>query len=110
MIAFRIDRKAAQRVGETAGSETRTPETERALAIRDHVLPLLRSGTAVVMGSTRFVTREAKPFLFAFRGPLANVLAEPQPYCLDVFHRGRKVMSLEWADDGSVRLVSFRPG
>ena len=30
-------------------------------------------------------------------------------YGLDIFH-GKRVMSLEWADDGRARIISFRRG
>jgi hypothetical protein len=36
-------------------------------------------------------------------------LPEPLPYAIDIW-RGKKVMSLEWADDGRANIVSFKRG
>jgi hypothetical protein len=36
-------------------------------------------------------------------------LPEVLPYCLDIW-RGRKVFSLEWADDGRSYIISFKRG
>lgn len=36
-------------------------------------------------------------------------LPEVLPYCLDI-SQGRKVMSLEWADDGRAHIISFKRG
>ena len=36
-------------------------------------------------------------------------LPEILPYCLDI-SQGRKVMSLEWADDGRAHIISFKRG
>jgi hypothetical protein len=36
-------------------------------------------------------------------------LPEVLPYGLDVWH-GKKVLSLEWADDGRARVISFKRG
>jgi hypothetical protein len=36
-------------------------------------------------------------------------LPEVLPYCLDIW-RGKKVMSLEWADDGRSCIISFKRG
>lgn len=36
-------------------------------------------------------------------------LPEILPYCLDI-SLGRKVMSLEWADDGRAHVISFKRG
>lgn len=36
-------------------------------------------------------------------------IPEPLPYALDIW-QGRKVMNLEWADDGALFIVSFRRG
>jgi hypothetical protein len=36
-------------------------------------------------------------------------LPEVLPYCLDIW-RGKKVFSLEWADDGRSHIISFKRG
>jgi hypothetical protein len=36
-------------------------------------------------------------------------LPEVLPYCIDIW-RGKKVFSLEWADDGRTNIISFRRG
>ena len=73
------------------------------------------------------VAWEAKPLLFTLRTPLSDgpkegptpsyqhALVRQQakaelPYGLDVWHRGRKVMSLRWSDTGEVNLINFKGG
>ena len=99
------------------------------LAIRDHLLPLIRQrGSLQLVGTVRIITWEAEPFRFALRTPfsglakeegpapsyqhaLARQQAKPVlPYGLDVWHGGRKVMSLQWSDTGATELISFRAG
>jgi hypothetical protein len=36
-------------------------------------------------------------------------LPEVLPYCIDIW-RGKKVFSLEWADDGRSRIINFKRG
>jgi len=100
---------------------------ERALAIRAHVLPLIRAHATIERtGHSGIAVWHPGPFRFALRmatadwpapqsapaysdalarQPAASVL----PYCLDVWH-GPKVMSVEWAETGAFRLLSFKSG
>ena len=107
------------------------PRAAHALAIRDHVLPLIRErGALQSIGIVRIVTVvawEAKPLLFTLRTPFSggpkegpapsyqHALLRQQakavlPYGLDVWHRGRKVMSLEWSGAGESNLIRFMAG
>jgi hypothetical protein len=107
---------------------TRTNRTERAVAIRDHLLPLIRvQGAMEEIGGLRMVTWKAGRFAFALRSPftawgikasppgsysaaLAKQRANPVlPWGLDVWH-GRKVLSLQWDDAGRVEVISFTRG
>ena len=109
---------------------TRTNRTERAVAIRDHLLPLIRvQGAMEETGGSgaRMVMWKAGRFAFALRSPftawgikasppgsysaaLAKQRANPVlPWGLDVWH-GRKVLSLQWDDAGRVEVTSFNRG
>ncbi len=107
---------------------TQTDRTARALAIRDHLLPLVRTLGAVreiSKGGLRLVTWKAGRFAFTLRGPFtswpdaapdpyAAALAEQRaspvlPWGLDVWH-GCKVLSLQWDDAGRAEVISFNRG
>ncbi len=109
---------------------TGTARTARALAIRDHLLPLIRvQGAMKEIGGSgvRMVTWEAEPFGFALRSPFtpwppgapspgsygaaqAKQRANPVlPWRLDVWHE-RKVLSLQWDYAGRVEVISFSRG
>jgi hypothetical protein len=102
---------------------------DRALAIRDHLLPLVRErGTLETQrGSVRLISLRMDPWAFdhwtpfnelspgeasspGYRHALARQRATPDlPYGLDVWH-GAKVLSVLWADDGAFEVVSFVRG
>ena len=110
---------------------TGTAQTTRALAIRDHLLPLIRAqGVMEELGGSgprmaRMVVWRTGLFAFALRSPftpwpdaaplsygaaLAKQRASPlMPWGLDVWH-GRKVLSLQWDDAGRVEVISFNRG
>lgn len=105
----------------------------RALAIRDHVLPLVRAhGTledlegkdstlrllVLERGSWRFthwtpfnalgLTEASSP---GYRHALERQHIRPDlPYGLDIWHEGTKVLSLLWADEGSFKVVELVRG
>jgi len=107
--------------------------TAQALAIRDHLLPLIRAHGAMreVGGSPprllRMVTWEAGGFTCLLRSPftpprpeapmarsygaaLAKQRAGPVlPWGLDV-EQGRKVLNLQWDDAGRAEVISFIRG
>jgi hypothetical protein len=102
---------------------------DRALAIRDHLLPLVRErGTLETQrGSVRLISLRMDPWVFehwtpfnelspgeasspGYRHALARQRTTPDlPYGLDVWH-GAKVLSVLWADDGAFEVVSFVRG
>jgi hypothetical protein len=105
-------------------------ETARALAIRDHLLPLIRvhggmqevSGAAGHLavwkaGSLTCTVRspftawpaEAPPAA-SYEQALSRQRAKPAlPWCLEVWH-GHTVLNLQWDDDGTVEVISFTRG
>jgi hypothetical protein len=102
---------------------------DRALAIRDHLLPLVRDrGTVEVQrASVRLTTLETGPWVLhhwtpfndlstdeasspGYRHALERQHARPDlPYGLEVWH-GVKVLSVLWADDGAFEVVTFVRG
>ena len=102
---------------------------DRALAIRDHVLPLVRErGTVEVQrGAVRLTVLELGPWVFhhwtpfndlspdeasspGYRHAVERQHARPDlPYGLEVW-RGGKVLSVLWADDGTFDVASFARG
>ncbi|MBV9782258.1 MAG: hypothetical protein JO264_00410 [Acidisphaera sp.] len=106
-----------------------TSSDERALAIRDRVLPLVRARGRIENqhGSVRLIGLEMEPWSFTHWTPFNDLAPEEAaspgyrhalerqhtrpdlPYGLDVW-RGAKVLSLMWADSGAFEVVSFVRG
>jgi hypothetical protein len=102
---------------------------DRALAIRDHILPLLREQGAletqrdtvrvVELRLAAWVFRHWTPFNDlapgqaaspGYRHAIERQHTQPDlPYGLDVWH-GARVLRVLWADDGSFDVVSFVRG
>ena len=102
---------------------------DRALAIRDHILPLLREYGAleVQRDTVRVVELRIDDWTFRHWTPFNELTAgeasspgyrhaiERQhtksdlPYGLDVYH-GETVLSILWADDGSIEVTTFIRG
>lgn len=102
---------------------------DRALAIRDHLLPLVRErGTLEHQrGAVRLIALRMDPWTFSHWTPFNELSPEEAsspgyrhalerqhttsnlPYGLDVWH-GAKVLSVLWADDGSFEVVDFVRG
>ena len=102
----------------------------RALAIRDHLLPLVRGhGTLEVQrGPVRLVVLRSGPWTvehwtpFAdlspdeasspgYRHALGRQRAGPDlPYGLDLWRDGARVLGVLWADDGVSEVVAFVRG
>ena len=102
---------------------TRTDRTARALAIRDHLLPLIRARGAIHESSEsglRVVVWRTGRFDFLLRSPFAPLPdAAPKSYAeapfqlpwgLDVVQHGRKVLRLQWDGAGRVEVISFNRG
>lgn len=101
-----------------------------ALAIRDRILPLVRSrGTlGEQWGGLRRITLSMAPWSFTHWTPFKNLTsgeasspgyrhavehqrARPtMEYGLDVMHHGRQVLGLLWSDDGSFDVNIFERG
>lgn len=102
---------------------------DRALAIRDHLLPVLRQHGAVEIqrDTVRLTELRMGPWTFRHWTPFNEIgqgeasspgyrhAVERQrprralPYGLDVWHDA-KVLRILWADDGAVQIVSFVRG
>jgi hypothetical protein len=102
---------------------------DRALAIRDHLLTLVRheGELEVQRGLVRLVTWEQAPWVVhhwtpfnelhpgeasspGYRHAVERQHATPDlPYGLEVWH-GAKVLSVLWADDGRFQVASFVRG
>jgi hypothetical protein len=103
---------------------------DRALAIRDHLLPLVRlnGGQEVQRDSVRLISLQTGPWTITHWTPFNELAAgeasspgyrhalERQqtapslPYGMDVSHNGTKVLSILWADDGASEVTSFHRG
>ena len=102
---------------------------DRALAIRDHLLPIVRErGTLQKQrGPVRLITLETDAWVFrhwtpfnelspaeasspGYRHAVQRQHTRPDlPYGLEVWH-GVKLLSVLWADDGPFEVVSFVRG
>jgi hypothetical protein len=102
---------------------------DRALAIRDHLLPLVRErGTLEIQrGPVRLMVLTIGPMVCHHWTPFNELSAEEAsspgyrhalerqhsrpdlPYGLNVWH-GPKVLSVMWADDGLFKVASFVRG
>jgi hypothetical protein len=106
-----------------------TSSDDRALAIRDHVLPLLRAQGAlevqrdtvrvVELRQAEWTFRHWTPFNDLTEGEAASPgyrhaierqRAQPDlPYGLEIWHRMR-VLRILWADDGAFEVATFVRG
>jgi hypothetical protein len=103
---------------------------DRALAIRDHLVPLVRlSGSQEVQrDSVRLISLQRGSWIIThwtpfnelardeasspgYRHALGRQQSAPSlPYGMDVSHDGRKVLSILWADNGDWEVTSFHRG
>ena len=103
---------------------------DRALAIRDRLLPLVREhGTLELQrGPVRLVALRMDPWTIehwtpfgdlspdeasspGYRHALERQRAQPDlPYGLDVRHGGARVLRVLWSDDGSTEVAAFVRG
>ena len=102
---------------------------DRALAIRDHLLPLVRKHGAIENqhGPVRVIGLKMDPWAFSHWTPFNELSPEEAsspgyrhalerqrgtpdlPYGLDVWH-GEKVLSVLWSDDGAFQVACFVRG
>jgi hypothetical protein len=103
---------------------------DRALAIRDHLVPLVRARgrLEVQRGTLRLITLHAGPWTVTHWTPFNDLAPDDAsspgyrralerqqsgpvlPYGIDVWHKEIKVLSMVWGDDGSSELISFDCG
>ena len=103
---------------------------DRAIAIRDHLVPLIRDGGAIELqrGAVRLITLQTGPWTLTHWTPF-NELAPGEasspgyrraverqhdspdlPYGIEVRHGAAKVLSVLWADNGSSEVTHFVRG
>jgi len=102
---------------------------EHAIALRDLALTVVRArGSSQTVGNKlRLLTCRLDDVRIALQMPLqqqpSDISPMPKylaahrgkptpvylPYVMDVWDGG-KVLSLQWADDGSVEIISYKPG
>jgi len=107
-----------------------TTDTRRAIAIRDHVLPLLRQhGTVEVQRDiVRLTELRIKAWVFRFWTPFNELGREEAsspgyrhaierqrsrmslPYGLDIEEGSARVLRILWSDNGTVDVASFIRG
>jgi hypothetical protein len=103
---------------------------DRALAIRDHILPLLREYGAleVQRDTVRLIELRTGAWIFRHWTPFNDLApgeasspgylhaierqhAKPDlQYGLDVYHDGGQVLSILWADDEAMEVATFVRG
>jgi len=103
---------------------------ERALTIRDHLLPSIRErgSLQVQRDVVRLIALELGPWLFNHWTPFHDLAPEEAaspgyrralehqrnrtelPYGLDVWHDGEKVLSVLWASHGAFAIPHFERG
>jgi hypothetical protein len=103
---------------------------DRALAIRDHLVPLVRvyGSKEVQRDSVRLISLQIDPLSIThwtpfnelasgeasspgYRHALERQQAAPSlPYGMEVSHDGIKVLGILWADDGTWEVTSFLRG
>lgn len=107
-----------------------TTDTRRAIAIRDHVLPLLRAhGTVEVQRDiVRLTELRIKAWVFRFWTPFNELGREEAsspgyrhaierqrsrmslPYGLDIEEGSARVLRILWSDNGTVDVAGFIRG
>jgi hypothetical protein len=103
---------------------------DRALAIRDHLLPLVqdRGALETQRGAVRLVSLRIGPWAFEHWTPFADLApgeasppgyrhaverqhtATDLPYGINVHRDGAKVLSVLWADGGAFEVAVFARG
>lgn len=103
---------------------------DRALAIRDHLLPLVRRrGTLEIQrDAVRLIVLRTEPWAFEHWTPFNELspgeasspgyrhalerqhMAPDLPYGLVVWRAGMKVLRVLWADNGAFEVVDFARG
>jgi hypothetical protein len=103
---------------------------DRALAIRDHLVPLVRDAGAIELqrDTMRLISLQVGPWSLAhwtpfnelgageasspgYRHALERQQVEPGlPYGIEVSRDGVRVLVVSWADDGTSKVVTFVRG
>jgi hypothetical protein len=86
---------------------------QRAIELRDLALLAIKTGGAQTCADINSAMRECPNDLYIHHRTVpylpAGVPSRNLQYGLDIWS-GRKVLNIEWSDDGEVKVVSYRPG
>ncbi len=104
----------------------RTAHLQKLLNIRAKALQLVKQrGAWVQVGSTNLLIAKPGQLTVAYRTPFQRLPAEDEttwyecafisgkanlPYGLEAWHSDKKVLNIEWDDEGGVEVLSYRPG
>jgi hypothetical protein len=104
----------------------RTTKLSRVKEVRDHALRLLKAhGEWKGSGDQKHLGAKIGNVSLSYRTPfqplpeISEQLRYMQallkgkdnlPYGMDVWSNRKKVLNLEWADDGEVDVISYKPG
>ena len=91
---------------------------ERAIALSDLALGLVKKhGSWHQAGPARLLIAEQGDLMIAHRTPFqkrlpvsAEVEYGAKPFAIDVWHKEKSVLFVEWDHDGATDVVSYRPG
>jgi hypothetical protein len=105
---------------------TAAERQERMLAIRGRAVAFVRSnGEWRSCGETKLLVAERGPISVGYRTPFQKLPAvnvrtgyirallggkANLPYGLDIWHEHKKVLNIEWDDQGGFKVLSYKPG
>ena len=110
-IAFRLHELAPPTVAAEALYDLQAkPRLTRALAVRDHLVPLIYADGRIQGGDLPFMGLKIGPYQMALNTPKVP-FPVGLPWQLDLWGpKGSKLLGLEWEDDGKVEVREFQAG
>jgi hypothetical protein len=110
-IAFRLHELAPPTVAAEALFDLQAkPRLTRALAVRDHLVPLIYADGRIQGGNLPFMGLKVGPYQMALNTPKVP-FPVGLPWQFDLWGPdGSKLLGLEWEDDGKVEVRDFQAG
>jgi hypothetical protein len=109
-IAFRLHELAPPVAVETPSDLQGKPRLTRALAVRDHLVPLIYADGRIQGGNLPFMGLKIGPYQMALNTPKVP-FPVGLPWQFDLWGPdGSKLLGLEWEDDGKVEVRDFQAG
>ena len=109
-IAFRLHELAPPVAVETPSDLQGKPRLTRALAVRDHLVPLIYADGRIQGGNLPFMGLKIGPYQMALNTPKVP-FPVGLPWQFDLWGSdGSKLLGLEWEDDGKVEVRDFQAG